>query len=178
MLVRLTATAFLFVFAIGYPFQVLAETPAVAQKAVHQISVEEIGKSVVLIGRLGVPLGQKMEIVGYWNMPKLDPKDDSIRFTVTMVNQTKLAVPVEFSHEQVEFMDAEHHYVVPKDKSQKKLDGQYWVIVAYETGRINVMPIEELSKSPPVFQGVQLPYYTRPFTSELVGVVQQRDVPK
>lgn len=177
MLRRLLASAFMFFLAAEYPFQVQGQVPGVAKQPVRQVSVEEIGKSVVLIGRLGVPLGEKMEIVGYWHMPPHHEKDPSLRFTVTMVNHRKLTTPVEFCHEQVEFMDADHHHVVPKDRSQQKLDGQYWTLIAYETGRINIMPDEEHAKSP-VFQSMQMPYYTRPFTSELVGVVQQREVHK
>ena len=34
------------------------------EKVRERVSVDEIGKSLVLIGRLGVPLGEKLEITG------------------------------------------------------------------------------------------------------------------
>jgi hypothetical protein len=140
----------------------------------QQISVEEIGKSVVLVGRLGVPLGEKMEISGYWHFPaKPNAKDSSIRFTVTIVNGKKLAQPVEFNHGQLDFSNREHRNVIPDFKAHRELDGQTWTLIAYETGSIQITPDEYRDKSP-VFPVVGMPYYTRPFTSQLVGVVKRK----
>ncbi len=169
--------AFVLVLSIWYPTRVDSQVPSKVPNVMHKFSVEEIGKTVVLIGRLGMPLGEKMEIAGYWHMPKRDQKDGSIRFIVTTVNRKQLANPVEFSHEQVQFMDANHHNVVPEFKSQPALDGQRWTLTAYETGRIQITPDEYYSKSP-VFPVVQVPYYTRPFTSELVSVVMRQESQK
>ncbi len=57
----------------------------------RRISVDEIGRSILLVGRLGVPIGEKMEISGHWHFPKVpQPKDASLRFSVTSVNGSKL----------------------------------------------------------------------------------------
>ena len=139
----------------------------------QQVSVEEIGKSIVLVGRLGVPLGEKMEICGYWHFPALPhEKDSSIRFTVTVVNGTRLAKPVEFNHEQLHFYNREHFNAIPAFKAHRTLDGQTWTLAAYETGRIGIRPGEYGNESP-VFPLIQVPYYTRAFTSYLVGVVKR-----
>ena len=139
------------------------------------ISVEEIGKSIVLVGRLGVPLGEKMEICGYWHFPAPPhEKDSSIRFTVTIVNGTKLAKPVEFNNGQLNFLNREHLNVIPDYKAHRELDGQTWTVMAYETGCIRITPDEYWDESP-VFPVVQVPYYTRALTSFLVGVVKRKE---
>jgi hypothetical protein len=142
-------------------------------KSLQKISVDEIGKSVNLVGRLGVPLGKKMQISGYWHFPKVAAKDGSIRFTVTKVNEQQLAKPVEFNHEQLDFMDTEHHNVIPAFESHRELDGQEWALTAYETGEIRISPDEYREKAP-LFPIAASPYYTQPFTSRIVGVLQRK----
>ena len=116
-----------------------------------------------------------MEMSGNWHFPASpDVKDGSIRFSVTTVNGKKLANPIEFNHEQLHFTDREHRNVIPEYKAQRKLDGQTWTLIAYETGSIEIIP-DEYGDESPVFPVVGLPYYTRPFTSQLIGVVQRKD---
>lgn len=159
-----------FLVAAWQPALLLAQASGDEQKPQRQISVDEIGTSVVLVGRLGVPLGKKMEVSGYWHFPVPDAKDASIRFTVTTVNGKKLAKPIEFNHEQLDFSNREHRNVIPAFKGRRELDGQTWTLSAYETGSIQIIPDEDGVESP-----VQVPYYTRPFTSQLVGIVQRKE---
>lgn len=169
--------AFVLALAIWYPTRVYSQVPSKVPNVVHKIPVEEIGKTVVLIGRLGVPLGEKMEVSGYWQVPKYEGKAESTRFVVSTVNGTQLPKPLPFDYYQLDLSDTERRKIVVDRKAQRALDGQRWTLTAYETGRIHITPNEQGSKSP-VFLSVQMPQYTRPFTSELVGVLLRKEVPK
>ncbi|MFN7289874.1 MAG: hypothetical protein ACK5T6_04750 [Pirellula sp.] len=141
----------------------------------QSIPVDEIGKSIQLVGRLGVPLGEKMELTGYWHFPETpQAKDGSIRFSVTSVNGKMLSQPIEFSHAQFDVTDAQHRNIIPEFKNHRELEDQVWTLIAYETGRIQMMPDEYQSKSP-VFPIVGMPYYTKPFTSQIVAVLKSTD---
>src|SRR5262245_53336621 len=52
----------------------------------QRVNVDEIGGSVVLIGRLGKPLGEKMTVRGQWVPAPQRAKDNSPRFNVTEVD--------------------------------------------------------------------------------------------
>ncbi|MFN8741108.1 MAG: hypothetical protein ACK5YR_14370 [Pirellula sp.] len=141
----------------------------------QSIPVDEIGKSIQLVGRLGVPLGEKMELTGYWHYPETtQAKDGSIRFSVTSVNGNMLSQPIEFSHAQFDVTDAQHRNIIPEFKNHRELEDQVWTLIAYETGRIQMMPDEYQSKSP-VFPIVGMPYYTKPFTSQIVAGLKSTD---
>ncbi len=135
-----------------------------------KIQVENIGRSVVLIGRLRKPLGEKMTVRGRWALPSGVPKDNSPRFTVFEVNGKALAQPVEFNIEQLTAYTTEHRDALPDYDHRKSLDRQVWSMFAYETGRVAFKPNEELEKFP-VFPVEQAAYYASAFTSELVAVV-------
>ena len=65
------------------------------------INVEEIGRKVILIGRLGVPLGETVKLHGTWSSPAIEGKDDSLKFTIDRINDRKLADPVDFNISQM-----------------------------------------------------------------------------
>lgn len=127
------------------------------------VNVEDIGKRVILIGRLGVPLGKMMKLQGRWHYPDELEKDDSLRFTVTHVNDRKLREPVEFDIAQIKAVTQAGKNAVPVHQREKTLDGVRWTLLAYETGRITSTPDDGL---------VQTPHWIRPFTSELRGTVR------
>jgi hypothetical protein len=62
------------------------ESAGQTKKKPIAINVEDIGDSVILIGRLGKPLGTKMKMRGLWSMPEAVQKDNSPRFTVTHID--------------------------------------------------------------------------------------------
>jgi hypothetical protein len=116
----------------------VSRLPAMAdnQKKMQRVSVDEIGRTVQLVGRLGVPLGDAVEINGYWHFPsQRHEKDDSIRFTVTVVDGKTLNVPVEFNHGQVAFSDASHQSVIPEFGKHSELESQVWTLIAYAPPR-------------------------------------------
>lgn len=137
-----------------------------------EISVEELGKTADLIGRLGKPLGSWVTIKGKWALPDRRVKDYSLKFTVTHVNDVKLKQPVEFNVAQVSVANSRGESVIPKHENQKQLDGQTWTLKAYETGEFHITP-PEYYKAIGVEPGsMQEAYYTRPFTSRIDGVLQ------
>ncbi len=127
------------------------------------INVDDIGTKVTLVGRLGQPLGKMMKLRGSWKYPDGLAKDYSLRFTVTEVNDHKLATPVEFNIAQIKARTEDDKDAIPEYKREKDLDGVAWTLNAYETGRFSVVPQRGFS--------VALPYWQRAFTSEVVGTV-------
>jgi hypothetical protein len=143
-----------------------------------EVSVEDIGTKVTLVGRLGQPLGKMMEVKGTWSYPLLhtrpgEPpaKDDSLRFEVSHVNGKRLPKPVEFHVGLIKAVEKNGKNAIPKYEEHKTLDGVSWTLRAYETGRFDDVPegyrkeLGEPLRQPPAGQ--------RTFTSELVGVVQR-----
>jgi hypothetical protein len=127
------------------------------------INVDDIGTKVTLVGRLGQPLGKMMKLRGSWKYPDGVAKDYSLRFTVTAVNDHKLATPVEFNIAQISARTEDDKDAIPEYKHQKELDGIAWTLNAYETGRFSAVPDDGVA--------VQLPYWWRTFTSQVVGTV-------
>jgi hypothetical protein len=127
------------------------------------INVDDIGTKVTLVGRLGQPLGKMMKLRGSWKYPSDLVKDYSLRFTITEVNDHRLATPVEFNIAQIKARTEDDKDAIPEYKHQKDLDGVAWTLNAYETGRFSVIPQHGFS--------VALPYWQRTFTSEVVGTV-------
>lgn len=131
------------------------------------INVDDIGKSVTLIGRLGKPLGTRMEIRGRWSTPEFPVKDDSPRFTVTHIDGKKIDKPVEFNIGQIEAKirdkAANPQDAIPNYKEWDSLEGQEWTMTAYETGYFSWDDGTN-----------QVAYYTRPFTSMIEAVVTSK----
>jgi hypothetical protein len=145
---------------------VVAETPEPAAT----VSVADIGTKVSLVGRLGQPLGKMMTIRGKWVKPSNFPKPGAFLFIVSHVNGKQLTQPVEFDIGQMEVVMPNGKNALPDFKRQAELDGVVWTLRAYETGRFSTTPEEywtERGSGPRA-----LPYWTRDFTSELVGIVQ------
>ena len=140
----------------------------------HRVSVEDVGTRLILIGRLGKPLGEKFEIRGYWHFPSnIHVKDYSLRFTVTFIDGKSIEKPIEFNYAQLRFMDSEHNDVIPPRAEHAKLDGEQWTLIAYETGQIRIRPNEDGDPSP-VFSVGTAPYFARAFTSQIVAVVKTK----
>ena len=153
----------------------LAMAPTAAAKddgGKVQVSVDDLGKSAELIGRLGKPLGTWVTIQGKWTLPKAVVKEYSPRFMATHVDGAKLEQPVEFNIGQVEAVDSSGKSVMPKSENRRKLDGQTWTLKAYETGEFHITPPEYYEAIGVVPGSVQTPYYFRKFTSRIDGVLQ------
>jgi hypothetical protein len=162
---RLVVTAALAIFAYSLIARPVSSEPTRGEKM--DIHVDEIGKTVTLIGRLGVPLGQECRIRGKWSIPTGPVKDDSPRFTVLELDGKQLQRPLEFALGQMNVMNAEHKSVLPGYKTWNALDGQEWKLIAYEQGRVRIN-----NDFPGGRRGLMaMPYYIRPFTSELTAVV-------
>lgn len=136
----------------------------------RELPVDEIQRSVVLIGRLGRPLGQKMVVVGKWQYPAELTKDGNIRFVVSEVNETPLPQPYEFNVEQMIVRRKDQTLAIPELQRQPDIEGQEWRLVAFETGEVRIRPDERADESR-VFPVVAEPYYTRAFTSRLEAVL-------
>lgn len=159
--------------ALAFRFEVAPSAAAKDGDGKLQISVDDLGKTADLIGRLGKPLGSWVTIKGTWALPKNVAKDYSLRFTATHVNGMKLPSPVEFNIGQVRAVDRHGKDVLPDFKEQRKLDGRTWTLKGYETGRLDIQtPPEYFKAIGRERQAVQKPYWTRPFISEFNGVLQ------
>jgi hypothetical protein len=152
----------------------LCPNAASAQEQAVVLSIDDIGKTVTLVGSLGKPLGTMMEIKGIWRYPGPRVKDDIMRFMVDHVDGNALETPVEFSAAQITAISKDGKQAIPNYEERRKLDGVPWTLRAYETGRINIVPVDYWTEKE--LKGVPAaPYWFRPFTPELVGVVQDRE---
>ena len=134
-----------------------------------EISVDEIGKNLILIGRLKKPLGTLMTIRGKWSYPDGRVKDYSLRFTVTHVDGQELPEPVEFNVAQLKVVTKAGSNAIPSYESHKQLVGVEWTLRAYETGSLYVVS-EEAYRNEPTPSA--LPYWFDRFTPEINGVLQ------
>jgi len=140
------------------------------KEAAVKVSVEDIGTKVLLIGRLGGPLGTMMDVKGTWVIPN-EAKDNSPLFQVSHVNGKELPKPVGFYIAQVTAETKEGKSALPTSDERKKLDGVAWTMRAYETGEVHIVPKEYSKESGKGLRAVTV--WTRPFTSHLVGLIQQ-----
>lgn len=161
------------VLAIGVRFTAAPSAAAKDGDGKIAVSVEEIGKTADLIGRLGKPLGTMVTIKGKWALPNRAVKSYSLRFTVTEVNGAQLEKPLEFDIAQIIAVDSRGKSIMPKSENCRKVDGQTWTLKAYETGRFHITP-PEYDKAIGIVPGSRgaEPYYFDTFTSEIVGVLQ------
>jgi hypothetical protein len=145
---------------------VSADSPA----APVEFSVDEVGKHLTLIGRLGKPLGTMMTVRGKWSYPKELVKDGSLRFTVSHVNDQPLGQPFEFNIRQLAVVTKNGTSAIPTSREGgAKLAGTEWTIRAYESGSVEIIPADFWKETAPYAR----PYYFRDFTSKLNGVLQR-----
>lgn len=168
-----SATAFLTTLAVLVTFGARPIWSQAGKEKVR-INVDDIGKKVVLIGRLGEPLGTWVTLKGTWELPKLElVKDYSLRFMVTRINDRELSTPIEFNIAQIQARLKNGKDALPAHEHREALDGVTWTLRAYETGYLLVAPMPEVvnpgGRIPPA---PQVPYYSRPFTSNLVATLQ------
>lgn len=157
---------------IGLRFVLAPSAAAKDEGGKIQISVDDLGKTAELVGRLGKPLGTWVTIKGKWALPDGRVKDYSLRFAVTYVNDVKLKQPVEFNVAQVSVANSRGESVIPERKNQIQLDGQTWTLKAYETGELHFSPPEYYEAIGLVPGSMQEAYWTRPFISEIHGVLE------
>ena len=140
----------------------------------RDISVDEIGTSVTLVGRLGKPLGKMASVRGRWSYPEhagKPAKGDTIRFKVTRVDNRAPDRPVAFDAGQIVVVDKSNRNVTPSRADLAKLDGVSWTLRAYETGRLLGTPADfwkEVTSGPPATR-----HWRPTFQTELVGVLQE-----
>jgi hypothetical protein len=156
--------------ALSATIPLFAQNDAIIPKAAPiEISVDEIGKNLILIGRLKKPLGTLMTIRGKWSYPDTNVKDYSLRFTVTQVDGEMLKEPLEFNVRQLTVVTKVGSPAIPPYERHKELVGVEWTLRAYETGFLNIGCLEAYWNNP-ALRG--RPYYFRTFTSEINGVLQ------
>jgi hypothetical protein len=135
-----------------------------------QISVEEIGKNAVLVGRLKKPLGTMMTVRGKWFYPPLTEKDYSPRFLIREIDGVKLDRPIELNVAQCDVVTKTGEPAIPPHERRKELEGKEWTLRAFEAGRFADIPTEywkERGSGPHA-----APYWYGVFTTELRGVLQ------
>lgn len=146
------------------------------------VNIQDVGTVVKLIGVLGKPLGEKVQIKGRWHLPNDISKDDSLRFTVTHVNSCLLSSPIEYNMKQVRWTRlsdggrvsgvvdfSELHFKLEANK-RLPAPGEEWNCTAYETALV-YMPPDESGEDNSLFPTIAVPYYYRPMTPILVAVV-------
>ncbi|WP_404308187.1 hypothetical protein [Neorhodopirellula lusitana] len=110
-----------------------------------RVSVDDLDQSIVLVGRLGHPLGTMLTLYGTWGYPDQSggtTKDFSLELTIHTVNGKRLAKRLTLKTGAVHVIDKSGTSQIPPHKMHKELDGVAWSLRAYETGRFTVMPDE------------------------------------
>lgn len=152
----------------------LSHSLAQEPKTLIRVSVDEIDTKVVLVGRLGERLGKMMTVTGKWISPPRssggeEPKDSSMRFVVTHVNEKKLAKEVSFNIYQVHAETRAGKNGMPKTEDERSLNGISWTFRAFESGHYDRSPKEFRTERG--YGQIDEPYWVRPFTSELYGYI-------
>ncbi len=114
-------------------------------KKIADLHVTEIDDSVRLIGRLGIPLGTMVSVVGTWGYPdqsKGRTKDYSLRFTITSINGKSIPHPIIFPIHSVSVTNGDRSSLIPPTERHADLDGKRWLLRVYETGQYTVVPTE------------------------------------
>tara|TARA_R110002111_G_scaffold221574_1_gene283811 strand:+ start:1149 stop:1640 length:492 start_codon:yes stop_codon:yes gene_type:complete len=151
------------------PASSTGEEPATS---VQRVSVEDVHRSVVLIGRLGHPLGTMVTVEGTWGYPdqtKGPTKDYSLQFTIHTVNEKRLARTLTLKTGAVHVIDQHGADLVPPHKRHAELDGVSWSLRAYETGRHTVEPDEYWRYRGPI---AMIPQPA--FASSIVGFIANK----
>lgn len=160
--------------AVGFPLVLAPSAPAKDGDGKLQVSVDDLGKTAELIGRLGKPLGRWVTIKGKWALPVSREKPSGLKFTVTHVSDTKLEKPVEFDVALVKVVDRRGNDATPKEEDEDKFDGRTWTLKGYETGEFHITPPEyyrEIGSDPGL---MAKPDYLRAFTSRIEGVLNAK----
>lgn len=157
--------------ALAFRFEVAPSAAAKDDDGKLQVSVDDLGKTADLIGRLGKPLGTWVTIKGKWALPVSREKPSGLKFTVTHVSDTKLEKPVEFDVALVNVVDRRGNDATPKEEDEDKFDGRTWTLKGYETGEFHITPPEYYAAIGATVRP-QPPSWIRRFTSEIIGVLQ------
>jgi hypothetical protein len=155
----------LLVVAVLLASHVIADEPPSSTR----VSVDDLDRSIVLVGRLGHPLGTMLTLDGTWGYPDQSrgpTKDYSLEFTIHTVNGKRLAQTLTLKTGAVHVIDKSGASLIPPHKQHKELDGVSWSLRAYETGRYTVMPDEYWQYRGPIAM-IPLPV----FASSIAGYV-------
>jgi hypothetical protein len=160
--------------ALAFRFGVAPSAAAKDGGGKLRVSVDDLGKTAELVGRLGKPLGTWVMIKGKWALPVSREKPSGLKFTVTHVSDTKLEKPVEFDVALVNVVDRRGNDATPNWEDRNKFDGQTWTLKGYETGEFHITPPEyyrEIGSAPGL---MAKPDYLRAFTSRIDGVLNAK----
>ena len=94
------------------------------------VNAGDIGRRVQVIGLLGHPLGEMIDIRGHWRSPAPRSKERSLRFHVTEVNGQPIDRPVEFFQRDVQV----------RKENPKPAHGAVWELRGIETGSFRGLP--------------------------------------
>ena len=121
------------------------QAPARPLRAVQRVAASEIGKSVEIVGTLGLPLGEVLTIRGEWSMHdlsgrRLSMKETWLMFIVFTINGKELEKPVEFREFLVSRIDS------LAVEEAKPAVGEIWEMRGVELGRYHGVPPEAVTE--------------------------------
>jgi hypothetical protein len=126
------------------------------------IRADDIGDKVMVLGRLGHPLGEMMTVKGVWAAPKsTESWKDRLIFHVTSVNGKQLAEPAIFNVYVVDVVDRARKTVCPSA-------GELWEVRAYENWSLRNQPADYWKEV-----NMQIPSPAPQNGAQLVGVLVQ-----
>ena len=136
--------------------------PALCQQ---EIDVEQISKSVRLIGRLGKPLGEMIDVTGIWELPDARAKDYSPRFRILTIDGKEPKKTIVFHISSLSIKKSkDKSNALPSAPNQNDLDGKKWKLRVFESGEYTVVPNEYWKKT-----GHPAMRRRDPFESQLIG---------
>ena len=127
-------------------------------KVLHTVNCYDIPKTVKLIGRFGVPLGEEVVTIrGKWKEGPEPTKASDFNFVVTTVNGKAIQTPIEIHWSSMEPLRLHGSIVVDSDGGRKwvagwdatdrerlpkAFDGDEWEMMGYEAGHMAGWPRE------------------------------------
>lgn len=152
---RCTLLAILGVIAVvhGY-WQVSQHSEKVAGIRVpRKVSVSMLDGEVILIGRLGLPIGTACQIAGVWEPRLVGPKESEwLHFIVHELNHQPLLRPIEFHEFHVEISPWQSRLGAPPLLKQA---GANWTYDCYESLEFEGTPSEMWPQDGPIPAGMR-----------------------
>lgn len=112
-------------------------------------SYESLNNEILILGKLGLPLGTRVNVKGEWQRQAGPTKGDDYQFVVSEVNGSPVGANIKFDQSKLSpFIEGERVQLI---------EGSVWELEGFETGGYYGMPAEILQSLAVAIQ-IEEPY--------------------